>query len=128
MKTLYFSLLTLFLFSCSSNDDTIDNCLEFKPAGVITVETNATADGIGQFFDVTFPVINGCGEFGSFNQTTAGNVTTIEVIAKYEGCICTQDIRFLKELYNFSQTTPGTYILKFKMEDGTYLTQMVLIE
>lgn len=128
MKTLYFSFLIVFLFSCSSNNDTVDNCLEFKPAGIITVEPNLTTETVENDFEVLFPVTNGCGEFGSFKETTAGNVTTIEVIAKYEGCICTQDIRLLKSVYNFSQTTPGTYTLKFKMTDDTYTSQTVVIE
>ncbi len=128
MKTLYLSFLVLFLFNCSSNNDTVDNCLEFKPTGMITVEPNSDTENVPNDFEIMFPVTNGCGEFNSFKQTTAGNVTTIEVVAKYEGCICTQDVRLLKSVYNFNQTIPGTYILKFKMSDDTFTTKTVIIE
>ncbi|CAM3953371.1 hypothetical protein FLAN108750_01030 [Flavobacterium antarcticum] len=128
MKTFYFSCLALFLFSCNSNDVTADNCLELTPAGIISVEPNLSTEEIENDFEVTFPVTNGCGTFESFKQTAVGNITTIEVIAKYEGCICTQDIRLLKSVYNFNQTTPGTYTLKFKMTDGTYTNETVIVE
>lgn len=128
MKSIYLSIFALLLFSCNSNDDNPDNCLEFKPTGIITVEPYFFTEEIQNDFEVLFPVTNGCGEFASFKQTTAGNVTTIEVVAKYEGCVCTQDIRLLKSVYNFNQSIPGTYTLKFKMSDDTYTTQTVIIE
>ena len=37
-------------------------------------------------------------------------------------------LAYLKSVYNFSQTTPGTYTLKFKMSDDTYITKTVIIE
>ena len=86
------------------------------------------ADAASYTFEVGFRVLNGCGEFSSFEQTTLGNVTIIEVIAKYEGCICTQDIPLRQTVYTFNQNIPGTYILKFKMADDNYITQTVAVE
>ena len=128
MKSIYLSFLVLFLVGCNNDDDTVANCIEFNPAAVETVVENTTADAASYTFEVGFRVLNGCGEFSSFEQTTLGNVTIIEVIAKYEGCICTQDIPLRQTVYTFNQNIPGTYILKFKMADDNYITQTVAVE
>jgi hypothetical protein len=128
MKSIYLSFLVLFLVGCNNDDDTVATCIEFNPAAVETVVENTTADAASYTFEVGFRVLNGCGEFSSFEQTTLGNVTIIEVIAKYEGCICTQDIPLRQTVYTFNQTIPGTYILKFKMADDNYITQTVAVE
>ncbi|MDD3005476.1 hypothetical protein [Flavobacterium sp.] len=127
MKPIYLTLLMLLFISCNSNDDTPDNCIEFHTADIETVTPSAVADATGYFFDVGFRVINGCGQFYSFEQTTEENVTTIEVVAEYRGCICTQDYPLRQKMYQFTQTLPGTYTLKFKRLDGTFLLQTVTI-
>lgn len=129
MKTFYLSYLVLFFFSCNSNEDSgADNCIEFKPAGVEYVVEKANADASSHLFDVAFRVISGCGQFNSFEQTKQGNVITINVIAKYEGCFCTEDTPLRETVYVFNENAPGTYTLKFKMSDDNYVTQMVTIE
>lgn len=80
------------------------------PAGIETVVENPTADAATFLFNVAFRVTNGCGQFYSFEQTTA----TIQLIAKYEGCICTENTPLRKIAYTFNPTVPSTYTLKFK--------------
>lgn len=126
MKSIYFSLVVLFLFSCST-DDSADNCSAFGPANVETVVQSTTADAASFLFNVAFRVSNGCGQFSSFEQTTVGNVTTIQVIAKYEGCICTQDLPIRETVFIYNQTVSGTYTLKFKMADDNFVTKTVVI-
>ena len=128
MKTIYLSFLLLFLFSCNSNDDSSDNCIEFHPGPVETVTPITNIDAAGHLFEVAFRCFNGCGDFGSFEETRQGNVFTIKVIAKYEGCYCTEDTPLRETVYNFSETNPGTYTLQFKMADENYVTQTVFIE
>lgn len=127
MKSIYLSFLTLFIFSCNSNDDNNDNCIEYEAAGIELVEPNVNATSNEYLFDLSFRVKNGCGEFSSIEQNTVGTTTTIKVIAKYEGCICTQDAPLRKTIYNFNQTNPGTYTLKFQKADDSYITQEVVI-
>jgi hypothetical protein len=127
MKTIYYSFLTLLLFSCNSNDDTGDNCIEFHPASIETVVEKPNSDA-AYLFDVGFRVSNGCGEFGSFVQTSEGNVITIQVIAEYDGCYCTEDAPLRETIYAFNETIPGIYTLKFKMGEDNYITQTITIE
>ena len=128
MKTFYFALLMLLFMSCNSNDDNADNCIEFHSADIETVIPSPVADATGYFFDVGFRVMNGCGQFSKFKVTTEENTTTIEVIAVYKGCICTQDAPVRQKMYHFTQTVPGSYTLKFKRLDGTFIMQTVVVE
>lgn len=128
MKYIFFIFLTLFLCTCSSTDDLADNCVEFHPAGIEEVNTAATIDAVGYPFVVGFRVTNGCGQFGSFAVTKAGNEITIEVIAKYEDCICTLDAPLRETVFVFNETTSGTYLLKFKKQDGSFITETIVID
>ena len=128
MKTIYISFLALLLFSCSLKNQPEPTCTDYLSAPIETVVAKENADASKFLFDVAFRVTDGCGNFGSFAETTEGNETTIEVIAKYEGCFCTEDTPLRETVYVFNENTPGTYTLKFKMSDDNYVTQMVTIE
>jgi exosortase/archaeosortase len=128
MKLFYFSFLFFTLLSCSSNDDAIDNCLEYKTAGIETVTEKPNTDAFTYPFDVGFRVINGCGAFDSFVENTVGSVTIIEVIALYNGCICTQDAPLRETVYTFTANAAGTYTLNFKMGNGSSITKTITIE
>lgn len=129
MKKLLISLLAVAMISvsCSDNDDA-DNCIEFKNEAAESAELFPTADMMGYAYRVMFHCSNGCGNFDSFQETVNGNTRTIKVLAKYEGCICTQDIPERNGVYIFNPTVAGTYTLKFDKGDGTYITETVVKE
>ncbi len=128
MKTFYLLFVAFLIASCDcTGDNDNNNCLTFEPAGIEEVTEKSNVDAAGTLFDVAFRVKNGCGSFGSIEQTTEGMVTTIEVIAKYEGCVCPEISPLLETVYIFNQTTPGTYTLQFKKSDGTYISQTVVV-
>jgi hypothetical protein len=127
MKLIYTSFLIFFLFSCSSNDPD-DSCIAYKTASIETVIPNLAVANSPNAFDVSFRVTNGCGSFFSFQENTTGNITIIQVVAKYDGCFCTQDAPLLESIYVFNQTTPGTYTLKFTKGDTTFITKTVVIQ
>lgn len=127
MKFLYSSFLVFLLFSCSS--DTTENvCIEYRAASIEKAVPNLTTDATGKTFDIGFRVTDGCGAFFKIEETTAQNVTTIKVVAKYDGCVCTQVASVLETVYVFKQTTPGTYTLKFKKADDSFITETVVIQ
>ncbi|WP_026977495.1 hypothetical protein [Flavobacterium tegetincola] len=126
MKLIYSTFLVFLLFSCSSDRD-VDDCIEYSMAGVETAVPNLSTDATGKTFDIAFRVTNGCGSFFKFEENTEENVTTIKVIAKYEGCICTQNAPLLETNYIFDQNIPGTYTLKFTTGNGTFITDTVNI-
>jgi hypothetical protein len=66
------------------------------------------------FIEVQFGVNSSCGQFNKFIESTQGNITTIEVEAKYEGCMCLLNAPGRTAYYEFKSKKSGTFILKFK--------------
>lgn len=129
MKNIFLALIgSALLTSCLSDDNGSDNCLSYSEAYADSVESIDTADAVGFLFKVNFYVVNGCGGFGSFEETVQGNTVTVKLIAKYEGCICTEDIPLRDAVYSFIPTAPGTYTLKFKDSEDTFITKTVTVE
>jgi len=129
MKNIFFALINLFLLtSCANDDKGSDNCLSYSESYVDTVEAIENADAVGFLYKVNFYVGNGCGGFGSFEETVDGNTITIKLIAKYEGCICTQAIEPRDVVYGFNPTTPGIYTLRFQNTEDTFITKTITLE
>lgn len=124
MKSFSLFFLSILFLGCSSNNDATD-CTTFEPAAIVTVEEKQNTDAASFLFDVDFQVNNGCGQFFIFEENTVGNITTINVVAKYEGCVCTEDYPIRRTVYSFLPSVAGTYILKFKMEGENYITKTV---
>ncbi|MBI3719288.1 MAG: hypothetical protein HY252_11950 [Sphingobacteriales bacterium] len=120
-------LIIVYLSGCEKKDNT--RCLSYKKAGVTKIE-GPTTGFVNQDIDliISFGCISGCGQFGNFEQISNGDTTTINVIAKYEGCICTQEAPTRQTTYKFKATQPGTYYLKFLQVERTYLTDTIRIQ
>ena len=58
--------------------------------------------------------MNGCGEFGRFIESGNGLTKSIEIEAKYEGLICTQDLPIRQTIYEFTPNSSGVYVFRFK--------------
>ena len=128
MKKLSYLFVTIcFLFNACSESQTPNECVSFVETGVEAVALIPTIDMIGATFKVVFGISNGCGRFNKFVETINGNTRTIKVIARYEGCICTQDASIKSANYVFTTSTTGTYTLKFQKTDGTFFTETVVI-
>lgn len=128
MKKLLLLVFSISLLTSCAEDDTEETCIEFGDAGIESV-TVLPVDTDGSYpIKVDFRVMNGCGNFGSFEESTEGNTTAIKVIAKYEGCICTQDLPLREVTYTFEPTAPGTYTLKFMTADDTFITETIVAE
>lgn len=129
LKKTYFiiliSTITLGLFlSCNKNNGEKENeCIINKTAYVTSVNS-PTSGVVNQsiIFKVNFGVNNGCGGFGKFIETVNGTSRIIEVEAKYEGCICTQDAPGRTADYKFIANTAGNYELKFKSGPSEFIT------
>jgi hypothetical protein len=121
------SILLTINISCSENDK--NDCVENKLAYVTSV--NSLSNGVINEItniEVDFGVNNGCGQFGEFIETENGNVKIIEINARYEGCICTQDAPIRTVNYEFITQIPGNYELRFKSNDTDFITVNLLIE
>jgi hypothetical protein len=121
------SILLSINISCSENDK--NDCIENKLAYVTSVDSpsNGVINEIINI-EVNFQVNNGCGEFGEFIETQNGNVKIIEVKARYEGCICTDNLPIRKMNYEFKTQNSGNYELRFKSSETDYIKVNLLIE
>jgi len=128
MKSLSYLFVSIcFLLNACSENKTPNECVSFVETGIEAVALIPTVDMIGATYKVDFPISNGCGKFNKFEETINGNTINIKVIAKYEGCICTQDYSIKSANYVFTTAAPGTYTLKFQKADGTFFTETVVI-
>lgn len=119
-------LLLLLIFSCSKEQE--NNCIENRIAYASSINSPSTGtinENIN--IEVSFGVNNGCGNFGKFIETQNGNMKTIEVEARYEGCICTMDAPTRKTNYVFKTQNSGNYILKFKSSETEFITANLTI-
>ncbi len=126
----YFFLIIIssLIISCDNNDDENNECIEYE-VGYITSVNAPSSGNVNETIDieVNFGVFNGCGGFGKFIETENGNVRTIEVEAKYEGCICTQDAPIRTTNYEFTVNNAGEYELNFKSSPTEFITVNIII-
>lgn len=104
-------------------------CISYDHVNVSSANVPATGN-LNQVIPIplSFMVLNGCGGFGNFNETTSGNTKTISVIAKYAGCFCTQAIKVVNATYNFVPTTTGIHEIKFLQPNGSFLTYQIEVQ
>ena len=109
--------------SCNDDNNEEDECIINKIEYVTSINSPNTGtinDTVN--IEVNFRVFNGCGRFGKFIESENGNIRNIEVEAKYEGCICTQDVPIRTVNYEFKTTNSGNYELKFKSSPTEFIT------
>lgn len=126
LKSLFFFVLIFIsslIISCDNDDDKNDECIEYE-IGYVTSINAPTIGSVNESIniEVNFGVFNGCGGFGKFIETENGNIRTIEVEAKYEGCICTQDAPIRTTNYEFTASNAGEYELNFKSSPTEFIT------
>jgi hypothetical protein len=124
-KILLFFILAI-LVSCS--DDDSEECIGYRPENVTEVNS-PTSGRINESIEieVKFPVYNGCGNFEKFIESGSEQSKIIEVQAKYEGCICTDNIPIITAIYEFIPSTIGEYELKFKSGESDYITVNIAV-
>ena len=105
--------------SCNDDNECITNNIEYVTS-INSPNTGTINDTVN--IEVNFRVFNGCGRFGKFIESENGNIRNIEVEAKYEGCICTQDVPIRTVNYEFKTTNSGNYELKFKSSPTEFIT------
>jgi hypothetical protein len=134
MENTRFKLLLLFFFltvvvSCNKKSADDNKCISYAKAPVTKIE-GATSTLVNQeiALTVSFTSSNGCGQFSSFEEIKAGYLTTITVNAKYEGCICTQDLPTRLITYRFKSAQLGSFNLKFWQSDNSYLTHTIVVQ
>ncbi len=119
-------VLCVFFTSCLNNIDP-PVCISTVEAPVSVVTgANSTTVNNAVNLNVSFPITNGCGSFQSFDQAVIADTTFVRVLAKYDGCVCTQVVTTGNATYVFSKPTPGQYYIKFR-GDTSFVTHRVTV-
>ncbi len=128
LKFFFLIFISSLIISCDNNDDENNECIEYEVGYVASVNA-PTSGNVNETIniEVNFGVFNGCGGFGKFIETENGNVRTIELEAKYEGCICTQDAPIRTANYEFTASNTGEYELNFKSSPTEFITVNITI-
>lgn len=118
---MFLSIIVLIL-SCKS-DDNEEQCISNTTEYVTSVNSPETGT-VGEtiIIKVDFVVYNGCGGFGKFIETGEGKSINIEIEARYEGCICTQDVPVRTVNYEFTPSRTGEFELNFKSSPTEFIT------
>ena len=118
----------LLLISCKKNKEN-SNCLSYTNAAVTNIAGPNTALVNQEIvLAISFQCTNGCGQFGSFEETTTGNIIQVTVRAKYEGCVCTQDIPTRTTQYKFKKSQSGSFELRFLQTNNSYLSHTIVVK
>lgn len=107
-----------------------EECLEYRQASAVSIEGPATGR-VNEIVPlaVSFQVSSGCGRFSQFIvESVAGTTHTVQVQARYAGCICTQVAPTLQATYPFQATQAGVYAVRFRQADNSFVTHTVTIQ
>lgn len=103
---------------CISNVNAATTKIEGPTEGLINTEISLV---------VFFESYNSCGSFESFTENNLGLITEVTVMAKYEGCICSQVAAIKTVAYKFTKGTAGTYHFNFAKAGGGVNTHTVVV-
>lgn len=126
IKILIITVSLSFIFTNCTPEASSQSCQSFTgtPTESVSGPTNALV-GETVSLDVNFVVYNDCGFFNQFYEEVIDGNKYITVNAIYEGCQC-EDIALIKStVYSFSSSTIGTYVLRFKVTNTSYIEHTI---
>lgn len=108
---------------CDLDQEKEGECISNKIEYVTSVNSPSTGSVNETItIEVSFQVFNGCGGFGKFIENQNNTTKNIEIEAKYQGCICTQDLPIRTTNYKFIPTRTGNYKLNFRSSPTEFIT------
>ncbi len=122
-------LLFVSLSSCDigGSSDCTSQYVGVGTTAVTGPETAAINETIT--LQVSFSVSNNCGEFQLFHtEQGEPNETIITVNAKYDGCNCDKTAVVKTEPYSFKAIAAGTYVLRFRKDNTTYIDKTIVVQ
>lgn len=126
------AVVVAFLFlGCSLSEGNGGNCAVVigVPTTAVTGPTETQVD-TQIVLEVSYTAKANCGGFVSFFQPPGETpfVDVITVNTEYDACSCDQVESVQKVNYPFKRSTAGTYLLKFKKSNDTYVEHTVVVE
>jgi hypothetical protein len=126
----YFFIASCVLFFSCKKATTNDTCSSTINSGILAVISSTLTVSVNQDinFEVTYGVANGCGISSDMESIKDGNNVTINMLTKYEGCVCTQIYSEGRKIYTFKSAVVGNFKLKFSKGDNTFIEKNVVVQ
>jgi hypothetical protein len=126
----YFFIASCVLFFSCKKATTNDTCSSTINSGILTVSGPSFSVAVNQDinFEVSYGVANGCGVSSDMEIIKDGNIVKINMLTKYEGCICTQIYSEGRKNYTFKSAVVGNFKLKFSKGDNTFIEKNVIVQ
>ena len=121
----------VFLFSCKKADpNNNDTCSSIINSGILAVTSSTLTAAVNQDinFEVSYSIANGCAISSNMESIRDANTVTVNMLTKFEGCVCTQIYSEGKKTYVFKSAVAGNFKLKFSKKDNTFIEKNVVIQ
>jgi hypothetical protein len=127
LSLLFFLSVSVLFFSCKL--DSGNECYFTAPAYPTAIDDPNTAV-VNQpvIFNMTFQLANGCGSFSDTETFDDGDTTEVIIRAKYQGCVCTQQIVTSQHVYSYTPTRTGAHYFKYFISEGNYLRDTIWVQ
>ena len=131
MKKIFclFAMLSVALVSCDDEPEVAENCVNYKRSKISEVVLEDTTVNVNEDLpiELTYELVNSCGNFYDFEVNRDVNNYVIKVKSKYEGCTCNEMISSKNTTYYFRSTQTGVYTLHFSVSNDQYITKTVTV-
>jgi len=126
MRHLFLCLLVVLAISCNKNNE---SPIILSTWPITKVEGPATGS-INQPVALTvyWPYSSGsCDVLDKFSELRQGSFVTIKAFGHSAGGVCTADAGIKTKIYHFVSASPGTFELRFRSSDSSFITHTVTI-
>ena len=129
LKSILFVLFSAVAFSsCDVGATDSSTCPQVIGLGTTAV-TGATTAAVNETIalNVTYTK-SSCATFSSFYEINEGENKIITVNVQVDSCACTSEETVNEtKIYNFKRTAAGTYVLKFRVTNSTFITHTIVV-
>ncbi len=127
LRFIGFLIVISAIAACSLDSGQNECFVSIKSTALTVTGPETTTVNVPITFNVKFGVINNCGEFNRFMETTSFP-KIITAIVDYDGCECANTPNGSDtKPYVFTATTAGTYELKFWKDTSSYITKTITV-
>ncbi|MDI1255239.1 MAG: hypothetical protein PSV16_03980 [Flavobacterium sp.] len=129
LKSILFLLLTAVAFSsCDISGSNSSTCSQIIGIGTTAV-TGPTVAAVNETIVLNVSYIrSSCATFSNFYEVNDVDGKLITVNVQVDPCACTSEETITESKnYNFKRTTAGTYVLKFKVTNTTFVTHTIVV-
>ena len=128
-SSVLFFMLTILLTLNACKLDASGDCYFEAPAYPTAVDGPSTGT-LNQpiNLNMTFQLANGCGSYLRTETYTDADTTEVIIRARYQGCVCTQQLITTQQTYTYTPSRTGAHYFRYYISDGNYLRDTIWVQ